>query len=330
MIITHRNGQYPVQFAAIESALSQLPANARIITDSNVNKHYSVDRPTLVLPPGEATKSPEHYLAAAQWLIESGATRKDPVVALGGGVIGDLAGFAAATTYRGMPFIQIPTSLLAMVDSSVGGKVGIDLPNGKNLLGAFAAPEAVWICPDALQTLPKNHVKNGLAEVLKYGFILDPELLDHPELSQPGDDLIRRCIELKQQVVEADEFETTGHRAVLNFGHTIGHAIEHAQGYVGLLHGEAISVGMVYETRLGERLGISPTGLTENVKSTLEVHGLPTELPQDVSSSQLLASMRTDKKRSGPHLAFSLLLGLGTCKLFTDVLESDVLAVLHD
>jgi len=330
VIVTHRNGQYPVHFAKIEVALGQLPANAWIITDSNVHRHYTVDRPTLVLTPGEATKSPEHYLDAVNWLVESGATRHDPVVALGGGVIGDLAGFAAATAFRGMPFIQIPTSLLAMVDSSVGGKVGIDLPTGKNLLGAFKAPESVWICPDALHTLPKNHVKNGLAEVLKYGFILDPEILDHGELMQPGQDLIRRCIELKQAVVEDDEFETTGRRAVLNFGHTIGHAIEHAQEYAGLLHGEAISVGMVYETCLGENLGISPKGLAETIKTTLEHHGLPTELPRNVTPSQLIASMRTDKKRSGPHLAFSLLLGLGTCKLFTDVLESDVLAVLHD
>lgn len=330
MMITHRNGQYPVHFGTIIDALAQLPSNARIITDSNVNNHYSINRPTLVLPPGEATKSPEHYLGTVEWLIESGATRHDPVVALGGGVVGDLAGFAAATTFRGMPFIQIPTSLLAMVDSSVGGKVGIDLPTGKNLLGAFKAPDSVWICPDALQTLPDSHKKNGLAEVLKYGFILDTSILSHPELTQPGEGLIRRCVELKQQVVEEDEFETTGRRAVLNFGHTIGHAIEHAQGYAGLLHGEAISVGMVYETRLGERLRISPHGLNQTIKDTLEKHGLPTELPRDVTPNQLIASMRTDKKRSGPHLAFSLLPGLGTCKLFTDVLDTDVLAVLHD
>lgn len=330
MTIKHRTGSYPVHFSDVQTALAQLPPNAFVISDKNVNRHYQADRATLVLPPGEQTKSPNHYLQVIEWLVQQGATRNDSVVALGGGVIGDLAGFAAATAYRGMRLIQIPTSLLAMVDSSVGGKVGIDLATGKNLLGTFKAPDAVWICPDALSTLPSQHLTNGLAEVLKAGFIFDPTLLKHPELERPGKDLIQRCVAIKQQVVEEDEFETLGLRAILNFGHTVGHAIEHAQHYSGLLHGEAVSVGMVYETRLGERLGITPQGISIEVERVLKQNGLPTQMPNGLSPAGLLAAMRVDKKRSGPNLAFSLLLGLGTCKLFTDVLEADVHSLLHE
>src|SRR5205807_1069483 len=190
------------------------------------------------------------------------------IIAFGGGVIGDLAGLVAALYMRGVPYVQIPTTLLAQVDSSIGGKVAVDLAAGKNLAGAFYPPKEVLIPLDALRTLDKRQFRNGMAEVWKYAFIADKDLLGTLKAKVPNcsnnvnnlKGIVQRCIEIKKGAVEADEFETSGARAVLNFGHTVGHAIESATGYSGIFHGEAISIGMVAESYLGEELGVTEAG----------------------------------------------------------------------
>jgi 3-dehydroquinate synthase len=268
------------------------------------------------------------------WLAQR-ASRSSRVVALGGGVVGDLAGFAAATFMRGVRLLQVPTSLMAMVDSSVGGKVGIDLAAGKNLAGAFWPPEKVQVPIDALGTLPSRHFTNGAAEVWKYAAIMDPALFDRLSskplaLSDPNPaETVMRCIELKRVVVEGDEHETTGGRATLNFGHTVGHAIEQSMGYQGILHGEAVAIGMVAESLLGERLGLTDKQTTERIRGGLQSQGLPIKLPEGLDSRNLLEPMRRDKKADRNGLAFSLVSEIGTCKLLRGVAESDVLSALE-
>ena len=331
MTIRHRNGAYQVRFVTAEEALGTLPEASFVITDRNLNGHFGhllpAGTPVYKVEPGESSKSTAGYLQAIHWLASTGAQRDATVVALGGGVVGDLAGFAAATYMRGIPYIQVPTSLLAQVDSSVGGKVGVDLPEGKNMLGAFHPPIEVRMATDLLHTLPPREFANGMAEVLKYGFIMAPEILGM-DARKDVRSLVRRCIECKRDVVEADEFETTGRRAILNFGHTVGHALEHATGYAELLHGEAISIGMAVEARLSERLGMAPPGTRDTVVSHLSGQGLPVTHPTLADPAALIDAMRRDKKASGGKLAFSLLRGIGACELVRDVPESEVIAAL--
>ncbi|RYG33766.1 3-dehydroquinate synthase [bacterium] len=327
MTIRHSGGSYEVHFGTLSEAFLGLPLDRRVVTDDNVAAALGVEA-DLVLPPGETTKSLEAYADAARALARTRAGRRTTLVALGGGVVGDMVGFLAASYMRGVPFIQIPTTLLAMVDSSVGGKVGIDLPEGKNLLGAFHPPVAVYVPLDALDTLPDRQIANGMAEVWKTGFIRDADLVSRLESDRsPNRELIERCVAHKAAVVEADEYETNGIRATLNFGHTIGHAIERFQNYEGFLHGEAIAVGMVLESRLGERLGITEKGTTERVAACLDGQGLPTfwDVPD---ADALIDAMRMDKKAEAGRLAFSLLDGVGSCRLWTDVPEKDVREVL--
>lgn len=337
MTVRTSKGSYEIEFVpSVAQAMSTIPDEAFVITDQNVltavsNAGLDASR-CLVLPPGEQTKSVEWLERCVRWLAERGASRRSPVVALGGGVIGDLAGFAAATYMRGVPLLQIPTTLLAQVDSSVGGKVGIDLPEGKNLMGAFYPPCRVVVSTAFLATLPRRELINGAAEVWKYGFILDPDLVEtleaHPIDSIDIEPIVRRCIQLKARIVEADEHETTGLRAVLNFGHTVGHALEKVQGYAGHKHGEAIAVGMVAEARLSVRLGYCEASLAERVATGLAAQGLPIGLPDEVDLESLVSAMRLDKKATGEGLAFSLLTGLGACKLVQNVPERDVIEVL--
>ncbi|CAN5586601.1 3-dehydroquinate synthase [soil metagenome] len=328
MTIRHSGGQYEVYFGTLAEAVAALPLHRRIVTDENVENALGVAA-DIVLPAGEKTKSLEAYAEAAGRLARSRATRKTTLVALGGGVIGDLTGFLAASYMRGVPFVQIPTSLLAMVDSSVGGKVGIDLPEGKNLLGAFYPPVEVRIPLDALDTLPQAQVANGMAEVWKTGFIRDEPLVARLEKDPtPDRALIERCVVHKAAVVEADEYETNGLRATLNYGHTIGHAIERVQGYEGFLHGEAISVGMVLEARLGERIGATEPGTAERVRCGLASQGLPTEWAVP-DPDDLIEAMRGDKKAEAGRLAFALLDRVGSCRLWPNVPEAEVRAVLE-
>ncbi len=332
--VRHSQGEYTVEVTDLRTVLSGLGEDDCIVTDDHVRAATNLESACFSIKPGEASKSLPVYGEVLEWLATR-AHRSSRIVALGGGVVGDLAGFAAATFMRGVRLLQVPTSLLAMVDSSVGGKVGIDLPEGKNLAGAFWPPEQVLVPIDALGTLPERHFINGSAEVWKYGAILDPGLFERlsskplrvtdPDLAQ----IVMRCIELKKGVVEQDERETTGARAVLNFGHTVGHAIEQAMDYRDILHGEAISIGMVAESILGEQLNVTDKQTTERIRSGLRAQGLPTTLPEGLDRRGLLEPMRRDKKADRNGLAFSLVSEIGTCKLRRGVAESDVVSALE-
>ena len=275
-----------------------------VIADENVHNFAQAVVQSLVaqevradlvgVPPGEKSKSVESATGLWRQLLALGADRKSMVMAVGGGVVGDLAGFVAATFVRGLPFCQIPTTLLAQVDSSVGGKTGVNLPGAKNMVGAFWQPAFVLIDTQVLATLPEREYVSGLAEVVKYGVILDADFFEFlenhvPQLTQRDPDTLRqviaRCCRLKADVVEADERETTGLRAVLNYGHTFAHAFEAVAGYGELLHGEAVSIGMVCASRLAELLGrISPAESDRQI-CLLRGLGLPTQVPRVVGRS---------------------------------------------
>lgn len=292
-----------------------------------------------VLAAGEATKALDAASGLFDELIAMRADRHTVVVALGGGVIGDLAGFAAASYARGVPLLMVPTSLLAQVDSSVGGKVGVNHPRAKNIIGAFHQPCGVWIDTDTLATLPLRELRCGLAEVVKYGVILDAEFFAELESSaeailarEPA--AMRRIVahscRLKAQVVTADEREETGLRAVLNFGHTIGHAFEAVAGYEGsILHGEAVAAGMVAESRLAERLGWTGPDVTDRLVRLLERLGLPTAFP-DLDPDRLLDAMGRDKKNRHGKVRFVLPRCLGRVELTDAAGESDIRAVLSE
>lgn len=300
-----------------------------VVADSNVWRLYS-DRfgnvNPLLVPAGEQSKSIEQYSILCRELALRGARRDHTLIALGGGVVGDLAGFVAATFMRGIKLIQVPTTLLAMVDSSIGGKVGIDLPEGKNLLGSFHQPERTDVALEFLRTLDDRQLRNGMAEVAKYGFIAEPGILR----LVPGDweTIVPRCIDLKARIVEEDPHERKGLRAILNFGHTVGHAIEQVLNYDVLLHGEAISVGMRVEAELSELLGVAPAGTASQVSNHLEKLGLPVVHEAANRAEDLIDAMRRDKKAKGTGLAFSLLTGIGGCTLVTGVDEDVVRSVL--
>lgn len=325
MTIRHYRGSYEIRRCELDELRHQLADEPWVITDENVKAAYGGAKAELVLTAGEETKSFSSYQHLVEQLAALSVRRSHRLVAFGGGVIGDLVGFAAATYLRGISFVQVPTTLLAMVDSSVGGKVGVDLPLGKNLVGAFHPPSEVWLCHELLATLPERQVRNGMAEVWKYAYIMDADLANQLDAEIPTEAcmlekaLVDRCIAHKRDVVQADEFETNGYRAILNFGHTIGHAIEQVLGYQELLHGEAIAIGMVVEARLGELLGFTEAGTAATVKDQLQRQGLPTEWAGFRNPEPLLQAMFRDKKVVGNALAFSLVPKIGACKLVTDV-----------
>jgi 3-dehydroquinate synthase len=316
MIVQHSQGSYEISFHSYSIA------NGITVTDENVAGLYPSQVPSdsIIIPAGESSKNLSTYSFICQELLKRGATRKSQLVALGGGVIGDLVGFVAATYMRGIPFVQVPTTLLAQVDSSVGGKVGIDLPEGKNLVGSFYAPQQVIVDTSFLNTLPERQLQCGLAEVIKYGWIVDPDLLKATNRHDwERFETVSRCIQLKAQVVVEDEFETKGIRVWLNFGHTIGHAIEQLTEYKVHTHGEAISIGMVIETRIAELLGFAEVGLTDQVADSLRFHGLPTKIDPDLSVDSLIRVMRLDKKSDSGELAMSLVQKAGVCQLVKNV-----------
>ncbi len=320
-----------IHLTSVQVVQDLLPQNAVLVTDENVAAAWPAfadTRKTIVVPPGEGSKRIPTFERVLESLAEAGADRSTPVVAWGGGVVGDLAGFAAGSYMRGVPLIQVPTSLLAMVDSSVGGKVGIDLAAGKNLAGAFVAPKDVYVATEFLATLPEREFRAGMAEVIKYGFIMDAPLLD--TLGGDLQPLVARCIALKVRVVDEDPYETLGRRAILNFGHTVGHAIEHATGYGPVLHGEAVAIGMVVESRLAHLLGLAREELSSEVERVLAQHGLPTRIPEGLTPEQLLAAMRRDKKAKAGRLGFSLVSEPGKCTLVRNVPEEAVLRALSN
>lgn len=290
-----------------------------------------------VMPAGEAFKTLDSFGQAIDALARLGARRDACVLALGGGVVGDLAGFAAACWMRGIDCIQLPTSLLAMVDSSVGGKTAVDLPQGKNLVGAFHPPRAVLADTTTLRTLPARELRAGLAEVVKYGALGDADFLDwlesHADALLAGDDAtltqaIARSCRHKAAIVARDPFER-GERALLNLGHTFGHAIETEQGYGGLNHGEAVAVGMVLAARLSQALGLSQAHDTQRLRALLTRLQLPVNLPPGLSPDHLLAHMRLDKKALAGGLRFILWRGVGRAEVCPDVPESAVRSVLQ-
>jgi len=287
---------------------------------------------SISLPDGEAFKTVDTLNAVLDKLVETGANRDKTVIALGGGVVGDISGFAAACYMRGVAFIQVPTTLLAQVDASVGGKTGVNHPQGKNLIGAFHQPKIVLIDTDTLNTLPERELKAGLAEVIKHGAIADAEFFTWLEdnmgalLARDADALahaVQRCCEIKALVVAEDEREA-GRRAILNFGHTFGHAIENSQGYGEWLHGEAVAAGMVMAADFG---GIA-AGELERLRSLVAAAGLPTS-PPAAGADTLRDAMGMDKKVQQKQLRFVLLDGLGKAFVTSDYDEAELARVLE-
>ncbi|KGO97930.1 3-dehydroquinate synthase [Novilysobacter defluvii] len=323
-----------------------------VVTDDNVAPLHAdrlvdaLTRPGLtvarhVLPAGEHEKTLARFGEVLESLARLGATRDATVLALGGGVVGDLAGFAAACWMRGIDVVQLPTTLLAMVDSSVGGKTAVDLPAGKNLAGAFHPPAAVLADTTILRTLPERELRAGLAEVVKYGAIFDAGFLEWLGANAGGllarDDaavteaVLRSC-RYKAEVVERDPYER-GERALLNFGHTFAHAIEAEQGYAaagdGLNHGEAVAVGMVLAADLSTRLRLARNEDRDRLRALLERLGLPTALPAGLKPGALLARMRLDKKADASGLRFILWTAPGEARIVTAVSEDAVLRTLE-
>lgn len=297
-----------------------------VVTDTNVDKLYGEQllktlkmsgyTPVkVVFEAGEENKNFETLTEVYEKIIDSEIKRGDLLIAFGGGVVGDLAGFAASTIYRGIDFIQIPTTLLAQVDSSVGGKVAVDTRRGKNLVGSFYQPKMVIIDPDLLKTLDEREIRSGMAEVIKYGAIYDNEFFEYL-LGKEGlkdsmvdiEKIIKKCCEIKAKIVEIDELDM-GLRMILNFGHTLGHAIEKYYDYTKYTHGEAISIGMYEITRLGEKLGITNAGESKKIKEILTKYGLPIE--DRVEIKDLIEIMKTDKKNISGILNFIFLSEIG-------------------
>ncbi len=274
-----------------------------------------------IFPAGESSKTTETIVNIVEFLAENGLTREDMVVALGGGVCGDMAGFAAAIYLRGIKFVQIPTTLLSQVDSSVGGKTGVDLPQGKNLCGAFHQPALVLIDPDVLETLSPHFFSDGMGEVIKYGCIKSKVLFERIETENVKDfieDLIYDCVNIKLGVVERDEKEA-GERALLNFGHTAGHAIEKLHNFTDISHGEAVGVGMVMISEAGERIGLTERGTADRIRKVLEKYNMKTEVENSVTD--IIGAMYHDKKRTGSGIKFIMLHSLGDS--FINPVEND-------
>ncbi|QDT36344.1 3-dehydroquinate synthase [Stratiformator vulcanicus] len=347
---------------AAERLEFDVPRTVIVVTDENLRDSHAEsvaqalakERRNVAVhavPAGERSKSMEQLSAIYDALVDLKADRKSLVIAVGGGVVGDLSGFAAASYNRGMPFVQVPTSLLAMVDSSVGGKTGINHPKGKNLIGAFHQPVGVIVDTDVLSTLPDRDYRGGLAEVVKYGVILDAEFFDWLEQNvapinarDPAalEHVVARSCELKAYVVKEDERETTGLRAILNYGHTFAHAFEALAGYGELSHGEAVAIGMICASRLAELRGLIDAQTTTRQIELLCAFGLPASLgDEEVSSGRLrsrlafdsdevIERMKLDKKNSGGKIRFILPKKMGEVGLFDDCEEEDVRGILAE
>ncbi len=333
LIVTHALGQYPVYvepgvLGRLES-LSEThlgTGHVTMIADASVYELLQTGRlsraqwngDAITFPAGEESKNRKEWARITDLLLDRGVGRDGGIIALGGGVAGDLAGFVAATYLRGIPFLQAPTSLLAMVDASVGGKTGVDTRHGKNLVGAFHSPVAVVADPRVLRTLPDRDYRGGLAEAVKHGLIADREYFEWIEREVDAvlrrDEttltrLVHRSVEIKAAVVSADERES-GRRAILNAGHTVAHALEQATAYQ-LPHGEAVALGLVAECALGEELGTAERGTRQRVASLLARMALPVRLSHDVSIERVLEAMRRDKKNRMTLIRFALPTSIG-------------------
>jgi shikimate kinase/3-dehydroquinate synthase len=289
---------------------------------------YGFQASLFAIKPGEAHKNMASVQAIWQAFTEYGIDRGSTILALGGGVVGDLTGFAAATYLRGVRWVVAPTTLLAMVDSSLGGKTGADLPQGKNLIGAFYPPQLVFADPRVLDTLPEKELRSGMAEVVKAGIVGDRCLFElccsgWETVNANRDEIVRRAMAVKVQVIQEDPYEK-GRRACLNLGHTVGHAIEHASGY-RLSHGEAVAIGMVVEACLAEKLSLAEAGLAQEIRYCLESLGLPVAIPRGLERGKILEAMQLDKKRSHGKVRFALPVSIGEVR--TGVLIEDLEAI---
>jgi len=332
-----------------------LSGTATIISDKNVFSLYGSKVVgilkdagfvvnSFVVPPGEETKNMDYAIKIYDFLVGHRAERDDVIIALGGGMVGDLAGFVAATFLRGMFWIQVPTSLIAVVDASIGGKVGINHPEGKNLIGAFYQPNLVLADPQALTTLPQRELVSGWAEVSKHGMILDKEFFEFLEtnvnrLTKLEPEALTRAVArstaIKAQVVNQDEKEREGKRTMLNYGHTIAHGLEAATQYKCFLHGEAVAIGMMGAAKLSQRLGLLPSAAVERQQALLQKFGLPTSLPAMRSNLKLslagvTRAMELDKKMKGKAIRWVLLQDIGRTVIRSDVPQKEVLAVLQE
>ncbi len=306
----------------------------RLVSDFNA-AGFPTD--VIEVPEGETSKSLREAEKIYDRLLEWNCDRQSLLIALGGGVIGDLTGFIAATYVRGIPFIQIPTSLLAQVDSSVGGKTAVNHPRGKNMIGAFYQPKRVLIDLDTLKTLPEREFKAGLAEVIKYGVIEDAGLFRYLETNAEKilshdtaalEHIISTSCAIKAKVVEKDERESH-YRMVLNFGHTIGHAVEALTGYSSLVHGEAVAIGMVYAARLSQVAGKCSAEVPRRITSLIEKMGLPTQLPA-LKPEDMIESMYHDKKTSNKKIRFILVKDIGSIEIVDQVAEPLILEALQN
>ncbi|EDK32839.1 3-dehydroquinate synthase [Clostridium kluyveri] len=305
--------------------------NIVVITDTNVEKFYmetlknsllesGFTMKIISIEPGEKSKNLATLERVYEKLCEFQIRRKDIIISLGGGVVGDLSGFAASTYLRGINYIQVPTSLLAQVDSSIGGKVAVDLPWGKNLVGSFYHPDAVFIDPDVLLSLNDKFFSDGMGEVIKYGFIKDKSILnlldsckDKDEVLQYIEDIIYKCCSIKKHLVEKDERDL-GERMMLNFGHTLAHGIEKYYNYGKYSHGEAVAIGMTYMTNITERMDITKKGTHDYMKGILTKYGLPVNMP-DMDKQALVNSIALDKKSSGDRINIIVIEEAGICKI---------------
>jgi len=345
LTVRHPHATYPIHigaglFSHLGDAIGAagIDAAARLCVVSNtvvcplygdavleVLRRAGFDAGMCVLPDGERHKTLDTVRGVYDALLSQGLDRGGVVLSLGGGVTGDIAGYAAATYLRGIRFVQIPTSLLAMVDASVGGKTGVDLPEGKNLVGAFKQPELVVIDPLVLTTLSDEELRSGMAEAIKHGIIGDEELFEEFSrdvvdrsfwTTEQAGERIARVVQVKRTVIEEDPFET-GRRAVLNLGHTVGHALERLSGYA-LRHGEAVSIGMIAAARLAWHCGLATEGLGRQIEKTLERHGLPIECPP-YAVADIVAAMGHDKKRQDGKLRWVLPRAIGDVVVRDDV-----------
>jgi 3-dehydroquinate synthase len=331
--VTHPDGFYPIYigrniYPTLHETLADKPYV--VISDSNVAPLYANQFPDalahITFPAGEPHKNLQTVNQLYSQLLAAGLDRFGTIVALGGGVTGDMAGFVAATYMRGVKLVQCPTSLLAMVDSSVGGKVGVDLPEGKNLVGAFKQPVMVLVDLETLHSLPADEFASGMAEVIKHGVLDNPELFtwieqnghelapNHPFMEP----LVTDAIEVKRATVQADPYELHGKRALLNLGHTFGHAIEQVSGY-RVKHGFGVAMGMVVAAQISAEKSLADPSLPTRIENTLHAVGLPTRIPANLDIDAIIAAMGSDKKKKSGRLRYILPRGLGDCMISADL-----------
>ena len=330
-------GEYDVIVDRVSNLASFPMQNPIIVTDENVAKFHLEtikqvipDARSIIVPAGEEHKNLETISRLWKAFLENGLDRKSTIIALGGGVIGDMAGFAASTYMRGIQWIAIPTTLLSMVDASIGGKTGFDLPEGKNLVGSFHPPKLVLADPSLLLSLTERELRSGMAEVVKHGIISDPELFELCKHEMDWvkanlEEIVKHAMAVKIKVIEEDPYEK-GIRAMLNLGHTVGHAVELVSKFE-LRHGEAVAIGMVAEAKYAERIGIANKGLADNISEVLSQLGLPIEIPNDMPRGEIINAMRVDKKKNAKVIRFALPVEIGRVEL-VDV--SDLESVIDD